>query len=129
MHRLQGEDSWLGSSGIQKREKLAKEIEEKAAAAETAAAKAEEERLALEAANMDRTRLGIFDPAVEIVEANQRRKEEGEKVENENTLDPWVGVFYRNKGEKKSSSSWFGWWGSNTGEQEKVEAKQSSASK
>jgi hypothetical protein len=129
MHRLQGEDSWLGSSGIQKREKLAKKIEEKVAAAEATAAKAEEERLALEAANMDRTRVGIFEPAVEIVEANQRRKEEREKVEDESTLDPRVGVFYRNKGEKKISSSWFGWWGSKTGEQEQVEAAQASASK
>src|ERR1700733_5023111 len=101
MHRLQGEDSWLGSSGIQKREKLAKKIEEKQIAAEALAAKAEEERLALEAANMDRTRLGIFDPAVEVVENNRRRREEMGKVEDERTLDPRVDVFYRDKKETK----------------------------
>jgi hypothetical protein len=129
MHRLQGEDSWLGSSGIQKREKLAKKIEEKQIAAEALAAKAEEERLALEAANMDRTRLGIFDPAVEVVESNRRRREEMGKVEDERTLDPRVDVFYRDKKEKKSSSSWFTWWSSKTGEQAQVEAAQAKEGK
>jgi hypothetical protein len=120
MHRLQGEDSWLGSSGIQKRENLAKKIEEKAVAAEKAAAKAEEDRLAMEKANTDATRVGIFDVDPAIAEANRRQREEMEKIEDEKTLDPRVGVFYRDRGEKKNS--WFGWWNVKSGEEKQVEA-------
>lgn len=122
LHRLKGEDSWLGQKGIQKREDLAQRIEEKHAAAEAAVIKAEEERLRLEAENVDRTRVGIYDPGKETLEANRRRIEEMKKVEDEASLDPRVAVFYR--GEKKSGSSWFGWLTGKTGEEKQVEAAQ-----
>src|SRR5271163_28356 len=83
LHRLKDEDSWLGKLGIQRREDLSKKIEDKKAAEEAAAIKAEQDRLALEAANMDRTRIGIFDPSDEVVEANRRRLEEMQKVDDE----------------------------------------------
>jgi len=120
LHRLKDEDSWLGRLGISKREDLSKKIEDKKAAEEAAAIKAEQDRLALEAANTDRTRIGIFDPSDEVVEANRRRLEEMQKVEDEKTLDPRVSVFYRDAGEKKNS--WFGWVNWKTGEQKQVEA-------
>jgi len=121
LHRLKDEDSWLGSSGIQKRENLAKIMEQKQLAAEAAAKKAEEDRLALERENMDRTRVGIYDPAEDVVAANRRRREEMEKVEDEKSLDPRVGVFYRDVGERKRES-WFSWiWKS--GEEKQVEAE------
>jgi hypothetical protein len=74
----------------------------------------------LEEENMDRTRVGIYAPADDIVEANRRRIEEMKKVEDEAALDPRVGVFYR--GEKKTGSSWFGWLTGKTGEEKQVEA-------
>jgi hypothetical protein len=122
---LKDEDSWLGSSGIQKRENLAKKIEEKQIATEMAAKKAEEGRLRLEQQNTDRTRVGVFDPDVKIVEENRRRKEEMQKPEEEGQLDPRVSVFYRRregKGEA-SSSSWFGWMNWKTGEQKESKAE------
>lgn len=131
LHRLKDEDSWLGSSGIQKRENLAKKIEEKQLAAEAAAVKAKEERLALERENTDRTRVGIFDPDVKVVEENRRRKEEMENPDDEESLDPRIGVFYRGREGKggSSSSSWFGWMNWKTGEQKQVEAAQTEEAK
>src|SRR5208282_239884 len=131
-HRLKDEDSWLGSSGIQKRENLTKKIEEKQLAVEAAAIKAEQERLSLEKENTDRTRVGVFDPDSKVVEANIRRKEEMNQPEDEGSLDPRVGVFYRG-GKKEdsssSSSSWFGWMNWKTGEQKQVEAAQAKEEK
>ena len=123
LHRLKDEDSWLGAGGIQKRENLEKKIEEKQVASEIARVKAEEERLASEKTNTDRSRVGIYDPDPSVVEANRRRREEMEKPEDEQSLDPRIGVFYRNKGESKSSTSWFGWLNWNTGEHKQVEAQ------
>jgi hypothetical protein len=120
LHRLKDEDSWLGDSGIQKREDLAKKIEEKHVAAEIAVVKAEEERLALEKANVDAARVGIYDPAESVVEMNRRRREEMERVEDERTLDPRVGVFYRDTGDKKAK--WFEWWNWKSGEEKQAEA-------
>lgn len=102
---------------------MAKKIEDKQIAAEAATAKAVEERLASEKANTDRTRVGIFDPKSTIVEANRRREEEMNQPDDEATLDPRVGVFYRDRGEKKESS-WFGWLNWKTGETKQVEAEQ-----
>jgi hypothetical protein len=123
---LKDEDSWLGGRGIGKREELAKKIEEKNVALEVAVKKAEEDRLALEAENTDRTRVGIFDPSNQVVEANLRRMEEMRKIEDEGNLDPRVGVFYRNK---EKSGSWFSWMTWKTGEQRQVEVEQSKQSK
>jgi hypothetical protein len=128
LHRLKDEDSWLGEKGIQKREDLENRIEDKKIAAEAAATKAVEERLALEKANTDRTRVGIFDPNAAVVDANMRRKEEMNQPDDESTLDPRVGVFYRDKGEKKESS-WFGWLNWKTGEAKQVEAEQAKQAK
>jgi hypothetical protein len=88
------------------------------------AEKAEAERLALEAANTDRTRVGIFDVDAETAERNRRRREEERKVEKEGTLDPRVGVFYRARDgeEKTEKGSWFGWMNWKSGEQKQVEA-------
>jgi len=47
-----------------------------------------------------------------------------ENPEDERSLDPRVGVFYRNKEENKSGSTWFGWLNWKTGEQKQVEAHQ-----
>jgi hypothetical protein len=104
---------------------LAKRIDEKQVAAEAAAAKAVQDRLELEKANTDRTRVGIYDPDPKIVETNQKRKEEMKRPDDEATLDPRVGVFYRTRGEK-SGSSWFGWLNWKTGEQKQAEAAQDS---
>jgi hypothetical protein len=71
---------------------------------------------------MDSTRVGVFAPEDEIMEANLRRIEEMNKVEDEATLDPRVGVFYR--GAKKMGSSWFGWLTGKTGEEKQVKAAQ-----
>ena len=133
LHRLKDEDSWLGDRGVQKREDLAKRIEEKQVAAVAAAKEAETERLRLEQENMDRTRIGIFDVDAETAERNRRRKEEEEKVEDERKLDTRVGVFYRGRGESKDGGGgyggggWFGWLGWKTGEQKQVEAAQAQA--
>ena len=130
LHRLQDEDSWLGQKGVEKREALEQRIEQKHIAAKEAARKAEEERLALEAANTDRTRIGIFDPDKSVIERNRRKKEEMEKVMDEKTMDPRVNVFYRKTGEEKSGlASWFSWFNTKTGEQKQVEAEQGNASK
>ena len=121
---MKDEDSWLGEGGIQKRENLEKKIEGKQVAAELARVKAEEDRLVLEKANTDRSRVGIYDPDASVVEANRRRKEEMAKPEDETSLDPRVSVFYRDGGkENKSGSSWFGWLNWKTGEQKQVEAQ------
>ena len=128
MHRLQDEDSWLGEKGIEKREVLGHKIEQKQIEAQEAARRAEEERLALEQANTDRTRVGIFDPDPEVIERNRRRQEEMQNIEDEKTMDPRVNVFYR-KAEEKSGSSWFSWFTGKTGEQKQVEAEQISTSK
>ena len=77
----------------------------------------------MEKANTDRSRVGIYDPDASVVEANRRRKEEMEKPEDVGSLDPRVGVFYRDRGENKSGSSWFGWLNWKTGEQKQVEAQ------
>ena len=103
---------------------MAKKIEEKKAAAEVLAAKAEQERLTLEKKNTDRARVGIYDPDAKVVEENRRRKEEMEQPEDDSTLDPRVGVFYRDRSEK-SGSSWFSWLNWKTGEQKQVEAAKS----
>ena len=69
---------------------------------------------------MDRTRVGVFDPEKEVVERNQRRREEMDREEDESTLDPRVGVFYRDKGDKRRE--WFDWLGGKTGEERQAEA-------
>ena len=128
LHRLKDEDSWLGKIGIAKRDDLEKRIEDKNVAKESARVKAVEDRLALEEANTDRARVGIFDPSEEEVEANRRRMEEAERGEDEGALDPRIGVFARaaTTGEEKkegSSVSWLGWLSSwKSGEQKQVEA-------
>jgi len=63
--------------------------------------KAEEEQLRLERENVDKTRVGVFDPDEGVVARNRRRREEMERPEDEQSLDPRVGVFYRDKGEGK----------------------------
>ena len=102
---------------------MEKKIEEKQVASEIARVKAEEERLALEKTNTDRSRVGIYDPDPSVVEANRRRREEMEKPEDEQSLDPRIGVFYRNKGESKSSTSWFGWLNWKTGSRNRLKLK------
>lgn len=67
--------------------------------------------------------MGIFDPDSSVVEANRRRIEEMGKPEDEGSMDPRVGVFYRDRGENKSGSSWFGWLNWKTGEQKQVDAQ------
>ena len=129
LHRLQDEDSWLGQSGVQKREALEQRIEHKQIEAAEAAKRAEEERLALEQANTDRTRVGIFDPDKSVIERNRRRKEQMEQIEDEKTMDPRVGVFYRGNEGKSRLSSWFSWLDWKTGEEKQVEAEQANRSK
>jgi hypothetical protein len=84
-----------------------------------------EERLTLEKANMDTSRVGIFDPADKTVEENQRRREEAEREEDEASLDPRIAVFARTLEKKEGGgSSWFGWLGGwKSGEQKQVEAE------
>jgi hypothetical protein len=110
---------------------LAKKIEEKQLAVEAAAIKAEQERLALEKENTDRTRVGVFGPDSKVVEANRQRKEEMNQPEDKASLDPRVGVFYRGgkKEDSSSSWSWFGWMNWKTGEQKQVEATQAKEEK
>jgi hypothetical protein len=121
LHRLKDEDSWLGVQGIQKRETLAEKIEEKKVASALAAQKAEKEQLRLERENVDRTRVGVFDPAPEVVERNRRRRREMEQPEDEASLDPRVGVLYRDKG-GRGKKGWFEWLSGKTGEERQVEA-------
>jgi hypothetical protein len=94
-----------------------------------AAEKAEQEKVALEQANTDRTRVGIFDPDPEVVARNRRQREEMEKVEDETAMDPRVNIFYRNSEEKSGLSSWFGWLNWKTGEQKQAEAQEGSGNK
>jgi hypothetical protein len=80
--------------------------------------------LALEKANMDRSRVGIFDPADKTVEQNRRWREEAEREEDEASLDPRIGVFARTLERKDGGGSWFGWFGGwKSGEQKQVEAE------
>ena len=120
LHRFKDEDSWLGERGITKREELSQRIEQKTLVADASAKKAAQDKLELEERNTDRARVGIFDPSKEVLASNLRKTEEMEKVEDETSLDPRVGVFYRDRGEKKG---WFEWlW--KTGEKQQVEATQ-----
>ena len=84
--------------------------------------KAEEEQLRLERENVDKTRVGVFDPDEGVVARNRRRREEMERPEDEQSLDPRVGVFYRDKGEGKRKG-WFEWGWGKTGEERQVEAQ------
>ena len=118
LHRLKDEDSWLGDKGVQRREDLAKRIEEKHLASIAAGKKAEQERLQLERENVDRTRVGIFDVDPEIAERNRRRKEEEQKPEDVEKLDPRVAVFYRGR---ESKGGWFGWMNWKSVERKQVE--------
>jgi hypothetical protein len=129
LHRLQGEDSWLGQKGVEKREALEQRLEQKQIEAQESARKAEEERLALEQANTDRARVGIFDPDPAVVERNRRRREEMEKLEDEKSMDPRVNVFYRNSKEQSGFSSWFGWLNWKTGEEKQLEAERADTNK
>jgi hypothetical protein len=68
--------------------------------------RAEEERLLLEEKNVDRTRIGIFEPDAKVVMENKRRLEMMNQPVDEKTLDPRVGIFQR---DREKSGSWFGW--------------------
>jgi hypothetical protein len=83
--------------------------------------------LRLEQENVDRTRVGVFDPPAEVVERNRRRREEMARTEDEASLDPRVGVFYRDKGEGGRGRGWFDWVWGKTGEERQVEAAAASA--
>ena len=119
LHRLQDEDSWLGKKGIEKREELTEKVERKGIEAEERREKEKEKLLRMEKENMDRTRIGIFDPDPAVIEQNRRRKEEMERIEDEETLDHRVDVFRRTAQDK----SWFNWL-FKTGEQKQVEQQQ-----
>jgi hypothetical protein len=80
----------------------------------------------LEQENVDKSRVGVFDPRPEVVERNRRRREEMERPEDEGSLDPRVGVFYRDKGERKGKG-WFDWVWGKTGEERQVEAATAAA--
>ena len=73
--------------------------------------------------------MGIFDPDESVIERNRRRKKQMEQIEDEKTMDPRVGVFYRGNEGKSRLSSWFSWFNWKTGEEKQVEAEQANTSK
>ena len=129
LHRLQDEDAWLGEKGISKREKLASKIEEKETLKEQAIRLALEEKVRMENQNMDKSRIGIFDPDVKTVERNKKLQQELHKVEDEKELDPRINIFQRATKENTDSSSWFNWFSFKSRKQKQVEAEQEESKK